>query len=60
MGGPLRSRTVWRPDGSAAQEEDRRQRDVGALGRRLASEPTEANFRAGLETIVAGLRAERE
>lgn len=33
---------------------------VRALGRRLASEPTEANFRAGLETIVAGLRAERE
>jgi len=33
---------------------------VRSLGRRLASEPTEANFRAGLETIVAGLRAERE
>jgi len=33
---------------------------VRALGRRLASEPSEANFRAGIETIVAGLRAERE
>ena len=33
---------------------------VRALGRRLASEPTEANFRAGMETIVAGLRAERQ
>jgi AcrR family transcriptional regulator len=33
---------------------------VRSLGRRLASEPTEANFRAGLETIVAGLRAERQ
>ncbi len=33
---------------------------VRSLGRRLASEPTEANFRAGIETIVAGLRAERE
>jgi len=33
---------------------------VRSLGRRLASEPTEANFRAGVETIIAGLRAERE
>lgn len=32
---------------------------VRSLARRLASEPTEANFRAGLETIVAGLSAER-
>ena len=36
--------------------------DPGQLrvGRRLASEPTDANFRTGLETIVGGLRAERE
>ena len=27
--------------------------------RRLAGEPTEANFRNGLETILGGLRAER-
>jgi len=33
---------------------------VRALGRRLASEPSEVNFRAGLETIIGGLRAERE
>jgi len=33
---------------------------VRSLGRRLAGEPTEANFRAGVETIVTGLRAERE
>ncbi|HLW95812.1 MAG TPA: TetR/AcrR family transcriptional regulator C-terminal domain-containing protein [Solirubrobacteraceae bacterium] len=31
---------------------------VRALGRRLASEPTESSFRAGLETIIAGLRAQ--
>lgn len=31
-----------------------------SLSRRLASEPSEVNFRAGLETILAGLRAERE
>jgi AcrR family transcriptional regulator len=43
--------------------------DVGAeqrlpqlrsLSRRLASAPTEANYRSGVETIVAGLRIERE
>jgi len=33
---------------------------VRSLGRRLASEPSEMGFRAGLETILAGLRAERE
>jgi AcrR family transcriptional regulator len=33
---------------------------IRSLGRRLASEPTEANFRNGLETILGGLRAERE
>jgi AcrR family transcriptional regulator len=33
---------------------------IRSLSRRLASEPSEANFRAGLETILAGLRAERE
>ena len=33
---------------------------VRALGRRLASEPTESSFRAGLETIIAGLRAQLE
>jgi AcrR family transcriptional regulator len=33
---------------------------VRSLSRRLASEPSEANFRAGLETIVAGLRTERD
>jgi AcrR family transcriptional regulator len=33
---------------------------VRALSRPLASEPTEANFRAGLETIIAGIRAERQ
>jgi AcrR family transcriptional regulator len=33
---------------------------VRSLSRRLASEPSESSFRAGLETILAGLRAERE
>ena len=33
---------------------------IRSLSRRLASEPTEANFRNGLETIIGGLRAERE
>jgi len=33
---------------------------VRALRGRLASEPSEANFRAGLETIIGGLRAERD
>jgi AcrR family transcriptional regulator len=33
---------------------------VRSLSRRLAGEPTEANFRTGLETILGGLRAERE
>jgi len=33
---------------------------VRSLSRRLASEPSEMAFRAGLETILAGLRAERE
>jgi TetR/AcrR family transcriptional regulator, tetracycline repressor protein len=33
---------------------------VRSLSRRLASEPSEVNFRAGLETILGGLRAERE
>jgi AcrR family transcriptional regulator len=33
---------------------------VRALGRRLASEPTDGSFRAGLETIIAGLRAQRD
>jgi AcrR family transcriptional regulator len=33
---------------------------IRSLSRRLASEPSEANFRAGLETILAGLRAARE
>jgi AcrR family transcriptional regulator len=33
---------------------------IRALSRRLAGEPTEANFRAGLETIISGLRVERE
>ena len=33
---------------------------VRSLGRRLASEPSEMGFRAGLETIITGLRAERE
>ena len=33
---------------------------VRSLSRRLASEPSESNFRAGLETILGGLRAERE
>ena len=31
-----------------------------SLSRRLASEPSEVNFRAGLETILGGLRAERQ
>ena len=31
---------------------------VRALGRRLASEPTDSSFRAGLETIIAGLRSQ--
>jgi AcrR family transcriptional regulator len=33
---------------------------VRSLSRRLAGEPTEANFRSGLETILGGLRAERD
>jgi AcrR family transcriptional regulator len=33
---------------------------VRSLSRRIASEPSESNFRAGLETILGGLRAERE
>ena len=33
---------------------------VRSLSRRIASEPSEVNFRAGLETILGGLRAERE
>jgi len=33
---------------------------IRSLHRRLASEPGEASYRAGLETILAGLRAERE
>jgi hypothetical protein len=33
---------------------------IRSLSRRIAAEPTEANFRNGLETILAGLRAERE
>lgn len=33
---------------------------VRSLSRRLASEPSEMGFRGGLETIIAGLRAERE
>ena len=33
---------------------------VRSLARRLAGEPTEVSFRAGLETILGGLRAERE
>jgi AcrR family transcriptional regulator len=33
---------------------------IRSLSRRLASEPSEVNFRAGLETILGGLRAERE
>jgi AcrR family transcriptional regulator len=33
---------------------------IRSLSRRIASEPAEANFRNGLETILAGLRAERE
>jgi AcrR family transcriptional regulator len=33
---------------------------VRSLSRRLASEPTEANFRTGVETIITGLRTERE
>jgi AcrR family transcriptional regulator len=32
---------------------------IRALSRRLASEPGDNNFRAGLETIITGLRAER-
>ena len=32
---------------------------IRSLGRRLASEPTEVGFRAGLETIIGGLRVER-
>jgi len=39
---------------------DPRLPQVRSLSRRLASEPTEANFRTGLETIIGGLRAERE
>lgn len=33
---------------------------VRSLSRRLASEPSEMGFRAGLETILGGLRNERE
>jgi AcrR family transcriptional regulator len=33
---------------------------IRSLSRRLASEPSDVNFRAGLETILGGLRAERE
>jgi len=33
---------------------------IRSLSRRLASEPSEISFRAGLETILGGLRAERE
>ena len=33
---------------------------IRSLSRRIASEPNETNFRAGLETILGGLRAERE
>jgi AcrR family transcriptional regulator len=33
---------------------------VRSLSRPLASEPTDASFRAGLETIINGIRAERE
>ena len=33
---------------------------IRSLSRRIASEPSETNFRAGLETILGGLRAERE
>jgi AcrR family transcriptional regulator len=33
---------------------------VRSLSRRLAAEPSESNFRTGLETILGGLRAERE
>jgi len=33
---------------------------IRSLHRRLASEPGDASFRAGLETILGGLRAERE
>jgi len=36
-----------------------RQPVIRSLSRRLASEPTEIGFRAGLETIIGGLRAER-
>ena len=32
---------------------------IRSLSRRLASEPTEVGFRAGLETIIGGLRVER-
>jgi AcrR family transcriptional regulator len=34
--------------------------NVRSLSRRLASEPSETNFRSGLDTIIGGLRAERE
>jgi AcrR family transcriptional regulator len=33
---------------------------IRSLSRRLASEPSEVNFRAGIETILGGLQAERE
>jgi AcrR family transcriptional regulator len=33
---------------------------IRSLSRRIASEPSETNFRAGLDTILGGLRAERE
>ena len=37
----------------------RRQPAIRSLSRRLASEPSEVSFRAGLETILGGLRVER-
>jgi AcrR family transcriptional regulator len=33
---------------------------IRLLGRQLAGEPTDASFRAGLETIIRGLQTERE
>jgi AcrR family transcriptional regulator len=33
---------------------------IRSLARRLASEPSEVSFRAGLDTILGGLRSERE
>jgi AcrR family transcriptional regulator len=37
-----------------------RQPAIRSLSRRLAAEPTDVGFRAGLETILGGLRVERE